>query len=171
MLAGLAYTYKYDQLEYRIRQKIKQSAGTSVDERVALRNATIQMITADGKRGQIWYGWGAGSYRWVSPYFQAKQPALQDSKHRLATRAIYAHCDWLQMVAEWGVVGILPVIVGLNLVYHKITTGLSSRPTRSYTPFLRLYFIFNTYVARPPLLVYPYSFYFSFHRSDVPLSG
>jgi hypothetical protein len=113
MLAGLAYTYKYDQLEYRIRQKIKQSAGTSVDERVALRSATTQMITADGKSGQIWYGWGAGSYRWVSPYFQAKQPALQDSNHRLATRAVYAHCDWLQMIAEWGLVGILPVIVGL----------------------------------------------------------
>jgi hypothetical protein len=66
MLAGLAYTYKYEQLEYRIRQKIKQSAGTSVDERVALRSATTQMITADGKRGQIWYGWGRSLTVWYS---------------------------------------------------------------------------------------------------------
>jgi O-antigen ligase len=114
MLGGLAYTYKYDQLEYRIRQKIKQKDGTTVDERIALRNATTQMISVGGVKGKVWYGWGAGSYRWVSPYFQAQQPSLQDKNQKLITRATYAHCDWLQMIAEWGVVGIVPVIVVLG---------------------------------------------------------
>lgn len=113
MLCGLAYTYKYDQLEYRVRQKIKQTAGTSVDERVALRNATVQMISAGGSHGKIWYGWGAGSYRWVSPYFQAQQPALLNKDQKLSIRATYAHCDWLQMIAEWGLVGLVPVLVAI----------------------------------------------------------
>ena len=119
MLGGLAYTYKYDQLEYRIRQKIKQKEGTTVDERLALRDATLQMITTGGTEGKVWYGWGAGSYRWVSPYFQAQQPALQDKNQKLKTRATYAHCDWLQMIAEWGVVGIMPVLVALGWFIAK----------------------------------------------------
>jgi len=114
MLGGLAYTYKYDQLEYRIREKLKQTKDSSMDERVALRSATGQMIVVGGVKGKVWYGWGAGSYRWVSPYFQAQQPALQGKDGKLSIRAIYAHCDWLQIIAEWGVVGVLPVIITLG---------------------------------------------------------
>jgi hypothetical protein len=115
MLGGLAYTYKYDQLEYRIKQKLKQTSKSStVDERVALRSATAQMISVGGLEGKVWYGWGAGSYRWVSPYFQAQQPALQDKDQKLSSRAIYAHCDWLQIIAEWGVVGALPLFITIG---------------------------------------------------------
>jgi hypothetical protein len=115
MLAGLAYTYKYDQLEYRIKQKFKQTSKSStVDERVALRSATAEMISVGGFEGKVWYGWGAGSYRWVSPYFQAQQPALQDKNQKLSSRAIYAHCDWLQIIAEWGIVGALPLFIAVG---------------------------------------------------------
>ena len=69
------------------------------------------MATAGGVNGKIWYGWGAGSYRWVSPYFQAQQKELTDKEGRLLYRAIYAHNDWLQMLAEWGVVGMIPVFL------------------------------------------------------------
>lgn len=129
MLGGLAYTYKYDQLEYRIKQKLKQASSSSVDERVALRSATAQMIGVGGLEGKVWYGWGAGSYRWVSPYFQAQQPALQDKNQRLSTRAIYAHCDWLQMIAEWGIVGLLPVLATIGWFVLK-----SRRITRRGRP-------------------------------------
>ena len=120
MIGGFAYTYKYDQLEYRIRQKIKQKSDTTIDERIALRSATQEMITVGGARGKIWYGWGAGSYRWVSPYFQAHQPSLQDKNKKLSTRAIYAHCDWLQIIAEWGLVGILPVLISIGWWVFKV---------------------------------------------------
>ena len=71
------------------------------------------MISADGIKGKIWYGWGAGSYRWVSPYFQAQQKELTDKNGRLVFRATHAHNDWLQMVAEWGVVGVIPILCAL----------------------------------------------------------
>jgi len=120
MLGGLAYTYKYDQLEYRIKQKFKQTSKSStLDERVALRSATAEMINVGGLEGKVWYGWGAGSYRWVSPYFQAQQPALQDKNQKLSSRAIYAHCDWLQIIAEWGIVGLLPVLVTIGWFFKK----------------------------------------------------
>jgi O-antigen ligase len=71
------------------------------------------MASAGGWSGKVWTGWGAGSYRWVSPVFQADEKPLQDANGKLAIRATYAHCDWLQMLAEWGVVGMLPVLAGL----------------------------------------------------------
>jgi hypothetical protein len=114
MLGGLAYTYKYDQLEYNIQKKLKQTSKSTVDERAALRSATAQMIRVGGIEGKVWYGWGAGSYRWVSPYFQAQQPALQDKNQKLSTRAIYARSDWLQIIAEWGIVGALPVLLTIG---------------------------------------------------------
>jgi len=114
MLGGLAYTYKYDQLEYNIQKKLKQTSKSTVDERAALRSATAQMIRVGGIEGKVWYGWGAGSYRWVSPYFQAQQPALQDKNKKLSTRAIYARSDWLQIIAEWGIVGALPVLLTIG---------------------------------------------------------
>jgi hypothetical protein len=114
MLGGLAYTYKYDQLEYNIQKKLKQTSKSTVDERAALRSATAQMIRVGGVEGKVWYGWGAGSYRWVSPYFQAQQPALQDKNQKLSTRAIYARSDWLQIIAEWGIVGALPVLLTIG---------------------------------------------------------
>jgi len=114
MLGGLAYTYKYDQLEYNIQKKLKQTSKSTVDERAALGSATAQMIRVGGIEGKVWYGWGAGSYRWVSPYFQAQQPALQDKNQKLSTRAIYARSDWLQIIAEWGIVGALPVLLTIG---------------------------------------------------------
>ena len=114
MLGGLAYTYKYDQFEYNIQKKLKQTSKSTVDERAALRSATAQMIRVGGIEGKVWYGWGAGSYRWVSPYFQAQQPALQDKNQKLSTRAIYARSDWLQIIAEWGIVGALPVLLTIG---------------------------------------------------------
>ncbi len=119
MLGGLAYTYKYDQLEFTIKQKLKQTSNSSVDERIALRSATAQMIRVGGVDGKVWYGWGAGSYRWVSPYFQAQQPSLQDKNQKLSSRAIYAHCDWLQIIAEWGIVGALPLFIAIGWFFLK----------------------------------------------------
>jgi hypothetical protein len=137
MLAGLAYTYKYDQLEYRIKQKFKQTSKSStIDERVALRSATAEMISVGGFEGKVWYGWGAGSYRWVSPYFQAQQPALQDKNQKLSSRAIYAHCDWLQIIAEWGIVGLLPVLVTIGWFLKSLKELLAVAAPKPFRYFV-----------------------------------
>jgi O-antigen ligase len=67
-----------------------------------------------------WTGWGAGSYRWVSPVYQAEQKALQDDRGRLRVRALYAHHDWLQLFAEVGLLGLLPLGVFLYWLGRKV---------------------------------------------------
>jgi hypothetical protein len=57
----------------------------------------------------LWSGWGAGSYRWVSPHFFKKIPEFRH-KDGSFERANYAHCDWLQMLTEWGVAGAVLVV-------------------------------------------------------------
>jgi O-antigen ligase len=87
-----------------------QQAGT--DDRAPLRRATWSLISDAGWTGRAWVGYGAGSYRWISPPYQAQQKELQrDGK--LFYRAIHAHNDWLEMLADWGVVGLLAVFAGL----------------------------------------------------------
>ena len=54
---------------------------------------------------RTWLGWGAGSYRWIAPSFQAQMPEFLNKKGDLKTRTEYAHCDPLQMLAEWGRIG------------------------------------------------------------------
>ena len=145
LLGGLVYTYKYDQLEYRIRQKFNNIAASSIDERIALRNATAQMIGAGGSNSKLWYGWGAGSYRWVSPYFQAQQPTLQGKDHKLSIRATYAHCDWLQFIAEWGIVGTLPVLIALGWFIIKCRR-VSRRGRPEVMPIFSVCMLFSVHM-------------------------
>ena len=111
LVFGLATTVNSKYLERKINSKISSVVVKKENDRAPYAKATLAMATAGGVNGKIWYGWGAGSYRWVSPYFQAQQKELTDKEGRLVSRAIYAHNDWLQMLAEWGVVGMIPVFL------------------------------------------------------------
>jgi len=113
--AFLAFVFAGDfrSLEKKVQLKAAAYQATGADDRAPLRRSTWAMASAGGWSGKVWTGWGAGSYRWVSPVFQAEEKELQDAKGKLAIRATYAHCDWLQMLAEWGVLGMLPVLAGL----------------------------------------------------------
>jgi O-antigen ligase len=70
-------------------------------------------------------GYGAGAFRWVSPPYQAQQKELQRDG-RLFYRALHAHNDWLEMLADWGIVGLLPVLVGLAWLVQRL--GRALRP-------------------------------------------
>ena len=111
LVLGLVTTINSKNLERKINAKIANLVVKKENDRASYAKATLDMATAGGVNGKIWYGWGAGSYRWVSPYFQAQQKELTDKEGRLLYRAIYAHNDWLQMLAEWGVVGMIPVFL------------------------------------------------------------
>jgi len=108
---GLATAVNFKNLERKINDKIANMVVKKENDRAPYAKATLAMATAGGVEGKIWYGWGAGSYRWVSPHFQAQQKELTNKEGRLVYRAIYAHNDWLQMLAEWGVVGVIPVFL------------------------------------------------------------
>ena len=77
--------------------------------RSLMNEATYRMF-----RDQKWYGWGAGSFRFYFPTYQQDYPTLwKNGKRQLFWR--YAHNDWLQYLAEYGIVGC--TLIGLMLLY------------------------------------------------------
>lgn len=101
----------------QIKAAAYQQVGT--DDRAPLRRATWALINDGGWQGRAWVGYGAGSYRWISPPYQAQQKELQrDGK--LFYRAIHAHNDWLEMLADWGVLGLLPVLAALAWLGRRL---------------------------------------------------
>lgn len=87
----------------KVGTKFEMMKAEEIDDRAPLRDLTRQMIERSEMR--TWLGWGAGSYRWIAPSFQAQMPEFLNKKGDLKTRTEYAHCDPLQMLAEWGRIG------------------------------------------------------------------
>ena len=107
------FSANFKGMEKKFNTKVANYQAAGADDRSPLRHATWEMASAGGATGKIWTGWGAGSYRWVSPYFQAQQKEMQHTDGRLKVRATYAHFDWLQLLAEIGILGFIPIAVGL----------------------------------------------------------
>lgn len=93
----------------RVQAKAANYQATGFDDRAPLRRATWALATEGGWTGRIWVGYGAGSFRWVSPPYQALQPEMVH-QGKLRFRALHAHNDWLEMLAEVGVIGMLPLL-------------------------------------------------------------
>jgi len=72
------------------------------DTRAILRQETLRMI-----QPRLWLGWGAGSYRYVSPDYFREDYYFHNSSvpGGLSLYTDYAHNDWLQIPMEFGVVG------------------------------------------------------------------
>jgi len=103
----------------RFKAKTETIRQTGADDRAPLRRATWALIEDGGWQGRAWVGFGAGSYRWISPPYQALQPELRKNG-KLFYRAIHAHNDWLEMLAEWGVLGLLAVGVALAWLGRRL---------------------------------------------------
>lgn len=106
------------------KQAALVNGGT--DDRAPIRRA-IYAQAKDGDATKIAFGWGAGSYRWTSPPYFAKQPEFIDAKGTLWARANFAHNDWLQAFLEWGVVGSALVVTGLLWLATKVGNALRRR--------------------------------------------
>lgn len=78
------------------------------DSRAALRAVSISMLSA-ADASRLLSGYGAGTFRWVSPPFMAQQPEFVSRSGRLSHRASFAHNDWMQAVVEWGMMGVFLV--------------------------------------------------------------
>lgn len=113
-------------LRQRIEKKRDYVEQRGDDDRAPLRRATLAQIDdADGAKAL--FGWGAGSYRWTSPPYLARQPEFIDAKGRLWARANFAHCDWLQALLEWGAVGAVIIASALIWLASKIGSALRRR--------------------------------------------
>ena len=95
-----------DATEWRRKVDRKQRLAEQIgaDDRAPLRRATWLMVETPSLGRQL-SGWGAGSYRWVSPGYLRTQPEFLNKKGELARRATHAHTDWLQAPVEWGLAG------------------------------------------------------------------
>jgi O-antigen ligase len=115
----------------RFKMKAASYKATGVDDRAPLRRATWALATEGGASGRVWVGYGAGSYRWISPPYQAQQKELRrDGK--LFYRAIHAHNDWLEMLAEWGVIGLLPVLAFLGWLIRRLARAFRAGHPETY---------------------------------------
>jgi len=118
--AALLFTVDLRSLGNKFESKAAAFKATGSDDRAPFRRSTWRLATEGGWTGRVWVGYGAGSYRWVSPPYQAQEPVLAAKDGSLAKRAIYAHNDWLQMLAEWGVLGLVPVLLALGWLLRRI---------------------------------------------------
>lgn len=114
------FTADFKALERKVNAKVETYQRVRTDDRKPLRDATWNMATAGGLTGRVWTGWGAGSYRWVAPAYQAEQKGLQHPNGKLRYRAPYAHFDWLQALAEVGIIGMIPVLFGVFWLFGWI---------------------------------------------------
>jgi O-antigen ligase len=115
----------------RFTAKAANFEATKQDDRAPLRRATWALATEGGWAGRVWVGYGAGSFRWISPPYQAQQKELQKDG-RLYFRAIHAHNDWLEMLADWGIVGLLPVLAALAWLGRRLVRALHPGHPETY---------------------------------------
>ncbi len=105
LLLGLAGLFAYEIIgnhSWTLQREEYLQTLTRDDTRAILRQETLRMI-----QPRFWLGWGAGSYRYVSPdYFREDNYFTSSTSFGgLAYFTDFAHCDWLQFAMEFGVVG------------------------------------------------------------------
>ena len=115
----------------RFKTKFTNYQVVGADDRAPLRRATWALISDGIPSGRVWIGYGAGSYRWISPPYQAQQKEMQrDGK--LFYRFHYAHNDWMEMLADWGILGLLPVLAALAWLGRRLVRAFHSGHPETY---------------------------------------
>ena len=70
-----------------------------------------------------WFGVGGGSFQWVFPYF--KQAGLSDKLY------VYAHNDYLQLVVEYGIAGLVIAALAVVLIVSWVLQAKTAGKMRS----------------------------------------
>lgn len=129
MIAGFTFAADLTPVRNKFAHKIHQMQESKVDDRAGMRAATWAMY----RESDPLFGAGGGSYRWLSPEYFVRLPEFRDATGRLSARANYAHFDWLQMLAEWGAVGLGAVLaagawLAVRLGRHRIWAKAAQWP-------------------------------------------
>ena len=124
------------------KNRIIKSSGS--DDRAPLREATWLMVSTPSFDRQL-SGWGAGSYRWVSPGYLRTQEVFLNKRGELTKRATHAHNDWLQAPVEWGLAGWTVVIGTLAFLGSRVRAQIR-RPTAPAIALLGGLVLFSLHV-------------------------
>lgn len=96
----------------RFKQFAQEHGGTSVHSRMLAAQATTDMF-----RDKWLWGWGAGSFEYAFPQYQENYPEIHFRELRGGKKEYmvwqYAHNDWLQYSAEYGVAGVFLFLAGI----------------------------------------------------------
>jgi O-antigen ligase len=103
------------------------AADSSVASRILARKATMEMA-----EDNLITGWGAGSFRHYFPVYQRHYPEIYSLKHGKKERIMrweYTHNDYVQFLAEMGLIGVgLMVAMLVCALRHLIKQQVFMRP-------------------------------------------
>ena len=93
-------------IEWRVKHAKESICSLESDPRLLSTKATWEMA-----EDRLVFGWGAGSFRYIFPIYQKGYDILWYYYYRedrgWVGRKVYsyAHNDWVQFLAEYGIVG------------------------------------------------------------------
>lgn len=124
VLITIAISYlNLDDSIAQIKRLAAEDKQSSIEARVEARKATLELFEAEPLTG-----WGAGSFRHVFPMVQRNHPSIM----KVGNRPLFwdhAHNDYVQYLAELGVIGFaLPVLALLWMVIKLCRVGALRSP-------------------------------------------
>jgi hypothetical protein len=113
---------RFDELQESLR-------NADTDTRVLCTRATWEMA-----QDRLWFGWGAGSFRYAFPNYQKAYPDLWHKHYHPKKGWVgrkffrYAHNDLLQFIAEYGIIGFSLLLAAMLSLLARGLCGLSRDP-------------------------------------------
>jgi hypothetical protein len=112
-IAGVFYYVDFKQLERQFRE-LTVAGESTVESRVLIREASWDML-----RDNWGLGIGAGGYRYLSPVYVEKYPAIHGQ-----VWWDHAHIDWLEVPIELGVPGTLLIFITIGWAGTRFSRGV-----------------------------------------------
>lgn len=109
------YFLNLDKSIEQIRRLANEDRQWSVEARIQARNATYEMF-----HDQPLTGWGAGSFRHAFPIHQQNYPDIYRGPGRKTYYWDHAHNDYVQALAEFGVIGFSFPVLALLWLFAKL---------------------------------------------------
>ena len=88
----------------RMNDLLERDRASSITARETATRATFEMA-----RDELWLGHGSGSFRFIFPKYQQHYPVLGVEGGIIRTLWENAHNDYAEALAEWGLIGVLPL--------------------------------------------------------------
>ncbi len=123
-IAAAAFFLNLDKSIDQFKRLTKEDKQWSIEARIQARDATYEMFL-----DQPLTGWGAGSFRHAFPSHQQNYPDIYRGPGRRYFFWEHAHNDYVQALAEFGVIGFaFPVLALLWLVAKLCRLGALGHP-------------------------------------------